>query len=60
MTETLLSGARGTFCNHQERMLKRQLLEYKAFVQVRRSFSSEQLLTIYLNKGYFGDGGGGD
>lgn len=38
-------------------MLKRHLLEYKAFVQVRRSFSSEQLLTISLNKAYFSDGG---
>ena len=52
-----LQIARGTFCNYQGRMLKRHLLEYKAFVQVRRSFSSEQLLTLYLNKGYFGDGG---
>ncbi len=51
--------ARGMFCNHQGRVLKRHLLEYKAFVQVRRSFSPGQLVTICLNKAYFGDGGTG-
>lgn len=54
-----LQIARSMFCNHQGRMLKRHLLEYKAFVQVRRRFSSEELITIYLNKAYFGDGGVG-
>jgi transglycosylase-like protein len=54
-----LQIARGMFCNHQGRVLKRHLLEYKAFVQVRRSFLPEQLVTIYLNKAYFGDGGTG-
>jgi membrane carboxypeptidase/penicillin-binding protein len=52
-----LHVARSMFCNHQGRMLRRHLLEYKAFVQVRRRYSLEQLLTIYLNKAYFGDGG---
>lgn len=45
------------YCNGHMRMLKRHLLEYRASVQVRRNFSSEQLLTIYLNRAYFGDGG---
>lgn len=47
------------YCNGHVRMLKRHLLEYRASVQVQRSFSSEQLLTIYLNRAYFGDGGTG-
>jgi len=54
-----LQIARGMLCNQQGRMLKRHFLEYKALVQVRRSFSSEQLMTIYLNKAHFGDGGTG-
>jgi len=36
-------------------MLKRHLLEYKASVQLRRRFSPEQLLTMYLNRAYFGN-----
>jgi hypothetical protein len=36
-----LQIVRDMFCNQQGRMLKRHLLEYKALVQVRRSFSSE-------------------
>jgi penicillin-binding protein 1A len=44
----------GLFCNSQSRMLKRHLLEYKALVQIRRGFTSDQLLTIYLNRAYFG------
>jgi hypothetical protein len=51
--------ARGMLCNHQGSILKRHLLEYKAFAQVRRNFSPGQLVTIYLNKAYFGDGGKG-
>ncbi len=31
------------------------MLEYKASVQLRRRFTSEQLLTIYLNRAYFGN-----
>jgi penicillin-binding protein 1A len=34
-------------------MLKRHLLEYKASVQMRRRFTPEQLLTIYLNQADF-------
>jgi len=36
-------------------MLKRHLLEYKAAVQLRSRFTHAQLVTIYLNKAYFGD-----
>jgi membrane carboxypeptidase/penicillin-binding protein len=43
------------FCDSQTRMLKRHLLEYKASVQLRRRFTPEQLLTIYLNRAYFGN-----
>ena len=43
------------FCNSQTRMLKRHLLEYKASVQIRRRFTPDQLLTIYLNRAYFGN-----
>jgi penicillin-binding protein 1A len=42
------------FCT-QSRMLKRHLLEYKASVQIRRRFTPDQLLTIYLNRAYFGN-----
>ena len=48
--------ARGLFCNYQGRMLWRDVLEYKASIQLRHKFTPEELLTIYLNKGYFGDG----
>ena len=36
------------------RMLQRHLFEYKAAVQMRRRFSTEQLVTIYLNQASFG------
>jgi penicillin-binding protein 1A len=42
------------FCNSRTDMLKRHLLEYKASVQLRRRFTSTQLLTMYLNRAYFG------
>lgn len=48
-----LQIARGLFCGSSRR-LERQLLEYKASVRLRRRFTSEQLLTIYLNRAYFG------
>jgi hypothetical protein len=38
------------FCDSQSRMLRRHVLEYKASVQLRRRFTPEQLLTIYLNR----------
>jgi membrane carboxypeptidase/penicillin-binding protein len=50
-----LQIARSLFCNSRLRMLKRHLLEYKASVQLRRRFSPEQLLTMYLNRAYFGN-----
>jgi membrane carboxypeptidase/penicillin-binding protein len=43
------------FCNSQRRMLRRHVLEYKASAQLRRRFSPDQLLTIYLNRAYFGN-----
>jgi penicillin-binding protein 1A len=43
------------FCDSQTRMLKRHVLEYKASVRLRRRFTPEQLLTIYLNRAYFGN-----
>ena len=49
-----LQISRDLFCNSRTRMLKRHLLEYKASVQLRRRFTSEQLLTMYLNRAYFG------
>jgi penicillin-binding protein 1A len=49
-----LQISRGLFCDHRTRMLERYLLEYKASAQLRRKFTSQQLLTIYLNRAYFG------
>ena len=46
--------SRKLFCNSGTRMLKRHLLEYKASVQMRRRFTPEQLVTIYLNQADFG------
>ncbi len=43
------------FCNSRTRMLKRHLLEYRASVQIRRRFTPDQLLTIFLNRAYFGN-----
>jgi membrane carboxypeptidase/penicillin-binding protein len=50
-----LQISRSLFCESRTRMLKRQLLEYKVSVQLRRRFTSEQLLTIYLNRAHFGN-----
>lgn len=44
----------GLFCGSRMRELERHLLEYKASVQLRRKFTFDQLLTIYLNQAYFG------
>jgi penicillin-binding protein 1A len=46
--------SRGLFCDSRMQQLERHLLEYKASVQLRRKFTFEQLLTIYLNRAYFG------
>ena len=46
--------SRKLFCDSGIRMLKRHLLEYKASVQMRRRFTPEQLVTIYLNQADFG------
>ena len=50
-----LQISRRMFCNSRMTMLKRHVLEYKAAVQLRRRFTPEQLLTMYLNRGYFGN-----
>jgi penicillin-binding protein 1A len=50
-----LQISRGLFCGSRTTTLKRHLLEYKAAVQLRRRFTREQLLTIYLNRAYFGN-----
>ena len=47
--------ARGLFCNLGMPTLRRQVLEYKAAALIRSEFPSEQLLTIYLNRAYFGN-----
>ncbi len=46
------------FCNYknQTSSLSRQILELKASTQIQRRFTSEQILAIYLNRAYFGDG----
>jgi penicillin-binding protein 1A len=49
-----LQISRGLFCDSRTKQLERHLLEYKASVQLRRKFTFEQLLTIYLNRAYFG------
>ncbi len=46
--------SRKLFCNSRIRMLKWHLLAYKASVQIRRRFTPEQLVTIYLNQADFG------
>jgi penicillin-binding protein 1A len=46
--------SRGLFCHSRVKPLERELLEYKASVQLRRKFTFKQLLTIYLNRAYFG------
>jgi penicillin-binding protein 1A len=46
--------ARKLFCNSKIRMLKWHLTGYKASVQIRRRFTGEQLVTIYLNQADFG------
>jgi membrane peptidoglycan carboxypeptidase len=47
--------SRGLFCDSRLKQLELHLLEYKASVQLRRKFTFEQLLTIYLNRAYFGN-----
>jgi membrane carboxypeptidase/penicillin-binding protein len=46
--------SRDLFCKSEMKRLKRDLLEYKASVQIRRRFTPEQLVTIYLNQAPFG------
>lgn len=46
--------ARTLFCDSRMKNLTRHLLEYKASFQLRRRFTDEQLMTIYLNRAHFG------
>ena len=46
--------SRGLFC-HPGKTIQRHLMEHKASAQLRRKFTQTQLLTIYLNRAYFGD-----
>lgn len=48
--------ARSLMCNHSEGMGKYQLNAFRLGWHVRRNFSDQQLLTIYLNRAYFGEG----
>src|SRR5713226_10332856 len=47
--------ARTLFCNSHDRMLQRELKEMRVATELEWQFSSEQLLTIYINRLYFGD-----
>jgi membrane carboxypeptidase/penicillin-binding protein len=46
--------SRGAFCGRSMKNLTRDVLEYKAALQLRRRFTSDQLLTIYLTRAGFG------
>lgn len=47
--------ARGLFCR-PERRLNQALAEWRTSIQIERHFNPDQVLTIYLNRTYFGDG----
>jgi len=47
--------ARNMLCRAKMRMLKRHLQKLRTAIQLRRRFTSEQLLVIYSNQAYFGD-----
>ncbi len=46
--------SRGLFCDFRSGQLRRHLLEYKASVQLQCRFTFDQMLTIYLNRAFFG------
>lgn len=48
--------ARQFFCNHYGSMLHRELMELRTSIQIERHFTTEQILAIYLNRAYYGDG----
>ncbi len=51
-----LQVSRQLFCKEHRGMLKRQISEVRASVQLERHFTTNQLLDIYLNRTYFGPG----
>ena len=50
-----LQTARWALCNFHGRMLHRQLKVLRFATQLRRKFTTPQLLTMYVNQAYFGD-----
>ena len=48
--------ARQLFCVHNGSMLKREFRELRTAIQLERHFSNDQILTIYMNRAYFGPG----
>lgn len=51
-----LQISRRLFCNYERQKVPRQILELKASVQIRRRFTPQQVVAIYLNGAYFGEG----
>lgn len=51
-----LQVARSLLCDYHGKNLPRILLEYKTSLILKRRFTPEQLLTIYLNRAYYGTG----
>ncbi len=48
--------ARQMFCEYNGSMVKREFGELRTAIQLERHFSNDQILTIYLNRAYFGPG----
>lgn len=48
--------ARQLFCVHNGSILKRQFWELRTAIQLERHFNNDQILTIYMNRAYFGPG----
>lgn len=48
--------ARQMFYEHNGSMLKREFRELRTAIQLERHFSNDQILTIYMNRAYFGPG----
>lgn len=51
-----LQLSRQLFCDDHRSVLKRQLSELRASVQLERQFTADQLLDLYLNRANFGAG----
>lgn len=48
--------ARQMFCEHNGSTVRREFRELRTAIQLERHFSNDQILTIYLNRAYFGPG----